>query len=344
MKKIIAILAVVLLLNACKKQETLAPSIDQIYGPLTVTQPFSASTNTVNFTTGEKVFFNAKFKNDAVWIITITGATSTAVKTIRGVGNTINVDNSSWNGSADQVPSFQVENVSVKLTFGHTSDVFSLAPIALTGPFVQSSAKDVLVSNFVVNKRWYNSGPPCNCKYGYTGPNGWPSDYPNISNTDNSYTKPDGNNYLIMSGTPWANIPGKPVSPYVNFLKIMADSSDFKYGKYFPLYADPEKVYFNIMILGTNTPYSHLQVNIIEEGRNGEDIIRIIDYRPNWTGWKLFSYRYSELAAGSAAMPNPQKVKGIQLLLLSDVPTLPGVDVKVGVDHIIFTHNAPYQP
>ena len=184
--------------------------------------------------------------------------------------------------------------------------------------------------------------PPGGFKIGYTGPRGWPSDYPNISNTDMVYAQPDGDSYLIMSGIPWDNGTGNGITAYVNYLTIMADNSDFQYGQYFPLNSDPSNVYFNVMVLGTNTPYTWLQANIFEESLSGDVVTRTINLRPSWTGWKLLSYKYSDLAAGSAA--NSQKITGVQFVLLSDSPTLPGPEVKVGIDHVTFTNNAPYQP
>jgi hypothetical protein len=99
------------------------------------------------------------------------------------------------------------------------------------------------------------------------------------------------------------------------------------------------------MVYGTRseTPYAWLQINIIEDGPDG-DVGRTMNIRPNWTGWKLISVNYSDLAAGSPVAANTTKVKAIQFVLLSDSPTLPGPSVKVAYDHATFTNNAPYQP
>jgi hypothetical protein len=341
MKKIICSILLVIAFASCKKKEQLGPDLVGIYGPVTITESLAVNTSNVNFAGGDQVFFTAKFKNDAVWSLTIVG-TNGAQKIISGISKEINAENSRWSGTADVLPSFGAGVVTATLSFQNDAQTESVT-FTITQKRNADLPGDVLVSNFVVNKRYfYSAPPPPIIKFGYTGPNGWPSDYPNISNTDNSYPKPDGDTYLIMSGIPWAPV-GKPITPYTNSLTIMSDSSDFQYGKYFPLYADPDKVYFNIMICGTNTPHTWLEVNLIEDGPNG-DIIRKISYKPNWTGWKLFSYKYSDLALGSPLLPNPKKIKGVQLVLLSDTPNLPGDEVKIGIDHITFTHNAPYQP
>ena len=112
MKKIIVLLTLIVCFGSCKKQEEIGPDINAIYGPVTITQPFSVSATSIDFSTGSKLFFNASFQNDASWIITIKGATSNAIKTICGIGKTINVSNSTWDGSADSPPSFSLETVS----------------------------------------------------------------------------------------------------------------------------------------------------------------------------------------------------------------------------------------
>lgn len=329
MKKIIGILLAAVLIASCRNKEQLGPDLAGIYGPVTVTESFSANNSNPNFSSGDKVIFGAKFEKDASWIITITGNTSGATKTITGIGKTLNAENAVWNGTSDAVPSFGVENVTAVLSFTSTSDTY---PLALTIAGTRNPDQGgVIVSNFLVSKRY------C-C--GFPIPNGWPSDYPNITNADNAYVKPDGNNYLLMSGVPWqAN------SPYVNYMTIAASSADVNHGTYFPLYADPSKVYFNVMVYGTRaeTPYAWLQINLIEDGPDG-DVGRTMNIRPNWTGWKLISVKYSDLAAGSAVAANTRKVKAVQFVLLSDSPTLPGPSVKVAFDHATFTHNAPYQP
>jgi len=336
MKKIIALLTLIVCFGSCKKQDEIGPDINAIYGPVTITQPFSVSATTVDFSMGSKLYFNASFQNDASWVITIKGTNSNAIKTIHGVGKTINVSNSIWDGSADSPPSFSLETVTATLTFKYTPEVFTSDPVTISGKFISGSSTDVLVTDFLVSKVQ---------NYGAVAipPTMWPSDFPVTTNTITTYGLPDGNAYETMG--PNAAWQGAG-SPYIDVISITPYNSIVNYGTYYPLYSDPSKVYFNIMVYNTGTP-TWLSIAFSEEGI----VSRKIDIKPNWTGWKLVSLRYSDLVAitaDAALNVQPQKITGIQIILLSNLlvtsPALTTTPVSAAFDHIIFTHNTPYQP
>lgn len=346
MRKIISIiLLAMIVLSSCKKTEQLGPDLDGIYGPVTVVQPFAVSTTSVNFATGGQVYFTAQFQNDAVWTITITGTTSHAIKTITGLSKTISIENSLWTGIADGAPSFQVENVTAVLSFKNSPTlVETIGPIAITGTRIADLPTDVLVTDFqTIKPVRYGSVP--------TIPRtSWPIDFPYFSNSDTShYGHPDGNTYVVMGNAKPTQGGG---SPYVDVMTIYPEgamhlASQTPYSTYFPLYADPTKVYFNIMVYNTGTP-TWLQISMIEDGQ----VARYINVKPNWTGWKLISVKYSDFVANSTAFATnvqTQKVNGVQIVLLSNVPVannalLISTLVSTAFDHITFTNNAPYQP
>ncbi|MDB5257207.1 MAG: hypothetical protein JWM14_1902 [Chitinophagaceae bacterium] len=334
MKKIISIFLAALLIASCRNKEQLGPDLVGIYGPVTITQPLAVNMPSVNFSTGEKIFFTAKFENSAVWTITITGSNG-AQKIITGISKEINAENSTWTGTADVLPSFIAGSVNAVLTFNNDPQTDNV-PITITAKRISDYPTDVLVSDFVVNKQH------CYCA-GTIPPSEWPSDFPATINTETTNGLPDGNSYLVMGPqAPWQG----GGSPYVDILIISPRNSMINYGTYYPLYADPSKVYFNIMVYNTGTP-TWLQVTLFEEGTAA----RHIDIKPNWTGWKQVSVKYSDLVANSTAFASniqPTKVTAIQLVLLSNIPTsnpaLTTTQVKTAFDHITFTHNAPYQP
>jgi hypothetical protein len=324
--QIFILAAVTVFSGSCKKPEQLGPDIKGVYGPVNVTQPLAKSNGNPDFSTGETVYFNAAFENDAIWTLTIVGQTSGAVKTITGISSQLGAYNATWDGTADDAPSFLLENVTITLSFQNS-------PITFTETLTIAGRKNldaggVLVADFSVNKSYCVCGPP--------NPNGWPSDWP-ATGTAVTYGIPDGNAYMSMSGTPWQ---GTPVTPYVDFMTIEAKNAQVNYGDYFPLYADPAKVYFNIMVYNTGTADTWLKVMIIEEG----GVVRELDIRPDWTGWKLISKNYTELTTTSTAAGKPNKVTTVQFVLLSDANPLPGAAVSTAFDHVIFTHNKPYQP
>jgi hypothetical protein len=343
MKKIIGIFLAMVLMASCRNKEQLGPDLVGIYGPVTITQPLAVNTPSVNFATGGTVFFTAKFKNSAIWTLTITNATG-AQKTITGLSKELNAENSTWTGTADALPSFMAGTVTATLTFQNdpTTDNVSFT---ISAKRISDKPTDVLVTNFVLAPV-KNFGSP-----GAFQPTDWPSDFPYTSNLDftpfpnGSYPLPDGDKYLVIG--PYNPHQGAG-SPYIDLLRIYATGAMTPM-QYFPLYADPTKVYFNIMVYNTGTP-TWLQVSLFEN----EDLdapVRHIDIKPNWTGWKLISVKYSDFIANNAdaaAKLQPQRVSGIQIVLLSNVPVsspaLPTTNVKAAFDHITFTHNAPYQP
>jgi hypothetical protein len=354
MKKIIGILLLAILLVAsCRNKEQLGPDLVGIYGPVTIVTPLAVNTPSVNFATGGMVFFTASFQNSAVWTITITGSNG-AQKVITGISKEINAENSTWAGQADFPPSFLAGSATATLSFKN-SVVTESVSFNITAKPNSDLSSDVLVTDFVINRQiCYCSLPPA--PNDTVPKNRWPNDWPGASNTNSTYTKPDGNAYMFMGpATAWQG----GGSPYVDVLRISARNSIVNYGKYYPLYADPSKVYFNIMVYNTGTP-TWLQISFFEEeqdGTPGAGPDRHLTIKPNWIGWKLISVKYSDLIANnSAAAANvqPQKVSDIQIVLFSNVPTanllasptdpMVNVNVSTAFDHITFTHNAPYQP
>ncbi|MBX9851077.1 MAG: hypothetical protein K2X86_04880 [Cytophagaceae bacterium] len=331
MKKIVYSFLLIAILSACDKPEQIGPGINGIYGPVTVTQAFTVNMSNPNFAAGNKVYFTARFENDAIWTITLVGQTSGAVKTITGISKEIGAYNSEWTGTADDAPSFRAENVVATLSFASSTSTYTQNLTIAAQKNLDAGG--VLVSNFATTKFQCYCAPPLN-------PNNWPTDFPTTVNTDNTYIKPDGNAYVLMEGVPWQG----GGSPYVDIATIEAKNADVNYGTYFPLYADPAKVYFNIMVYGdpATTSNTWLRISLFEDGVEA----RVIDVRPDWTGWKLLSYNYTELLPVDATIgaSKPNKVTALRFVLLSDSPTLPGPSVRAVFDHPIFTHNKPYQP
>ena len=168
-----------------------------------------------------------------------------------------------------------------------------------------------------------------------------------------NYDLPDGNAYLTMGASVPIESGG---SPFVDILSIAARNSFKNYGAYYPLYADPNKVYFNIMVYGTGTPV-WLEINFFEvepldhNSKTNPSADRKFTIKPNWTGWKLVTVRYADLVplnADAAANIQPNKITDIQIILLSNLspsdPAMLTTKITTAFDHITFTHNKPYQP
>lgn len=329
-------------LFSCVK-EKVGPDLKAISEPVTFVTPFAASDINPDFNNGDKVYFSATFAADAYWVLTITGTTSGAVKTFSGTGTLIK--NATWDGFADDLPSFGVENATAVLSFPRSTTASVSINLTLSSQ-KNHDAGHVLITDFTTTKF---SGPGANPDLF------WPSDWVATAAKNNiPYVNPDGNPFCMMGPNgAWqanADFPGHN-SPYVDFLTISANSQG--YPTYFPLIADPTKVYFNMMMYNdATTTNTWLQVIIHEEHPStGATMAKSISIKPNWTtGWKLLTFRYQDfkLADTTEVINNPQKIKDIQLVLLSnasqailDAGTNP---VSASFDHLIFTHYKPYQP
>ncbi len=313
----ISMISLIIFGVSCSK-EKLGPDISSINGPVTIVEPFSKSTGTVDFSNNEEVYFTAKFEKETDWTVTLIGNTSGATKTIEGVSAVISKTNSGWFGTANTAPSFQVETVTARLTFKHTTDTFNTTlTVTATKNLDQN---DVLITDFSTLK----------------SATLWPRDWPPVSITNTSYPKADGGKYFYMSGTPWQS-----GSPYVNYMTIPAKFySDDSTITHYPVNPDADRVFFNIMVYGNGPSDTWLLVNFSEDGVQA----RHLNIRPDWTGWKLISVPYTSLLPDITTAAKPNKLTSVAFVLLSDAALPSTKSVSVAFDHPTFTLNQPYQP
>ncbi len=343
-------------LVSCMKKERISPDLSEVSGPVEFEEAFTVSNTNPDFSNGDKVYFTAKFKNDAHWILTITGANSTAVRTFEGTGKVISTSNVVWDGSADKLPSFRAEAVVATLSF---PDASSVQNIQLSYNMTIAGVKDldyghVLVTDFRVNQiqNVYDGN------FDAVPANRWPSNFAvTATHNDLPLKNPDGNAYCTMGPqASWEDnldFPGHK-SPYLDHLIITATSMG--YPTYFPLIGNPAQIYFNIMIYNNTASatnkYTWLQVILTEDHPSaaGVRVNKTYDFYPNWNGWKLLSIPYSEfkIGDGTTVLNNPQKIRSMQLTLLSNAPQEimdAGTDpTEVSFDHIVFSHFRPYTP
>ncbi len=345
------VLVCLIALASCMQKDKISPDLQAVLGPVEFENSFTINTTTPNFTNGDKVIFTAKFKEDAYWVITIVGANSGAIKTFEGTGTFISASNAMWDGTANALPSFRAEAVTATLTFPKSSNKPTASFSITIGGKRNADFGHVLVTDFNTNKI-ANGNPGANTNVL------WPSDWsPTGVNGTNDlpYINPDDSKFCTIGPAgawqPNADFVGHN-SPYIDFLTISANS--LGYPTYFPLIADPSKIYFNIMVyndvLPTNT---WLDVTLHEDHPSiaGTTVGKTLTIKPNWnTGWKLISVNYLDFNLPDTTMTlnNPQKIKDIQLVLLSnakqDVLDAGTSPVSATFDHLIFTHYKPYQP
>ena len=122
-----------LFLVSCSKKEQIAPDLGAISSPVQFETAFAISNTSANFKNNGQVYFNASFKEETYWVITIKGNSSGAIKTIERSGSSgteISQTNASWNGSVDgnSIAIFDLETAKATLSFPYSQT----APVSVT--------------------------------------------------------------------------------------------------------------------------------------------------------------------------------------------------------------------
>ena len=320
-------------LLACRKEEATkfdGPSLEDLNGAFVIINGLQASQDSVDFATGESVYFTAEVSKISPWKITITGQTSGAVKEITGLSSTIDVSKSLWNGSTTKFPIFKSEMCKVDLTFTNEPDTLTVY-VKVLAPKLNAG---FLISDF---ESGFNSGWTTFAQLG--------------ANMDfqirSDVSAPEGESYYNMAGTvDWDWLIG-----LVNFKASAYGAPTF------PLSSNPNNVYFNVMLYGEPGLTNTLVLFQFEEDENGDgaftstsEDMYSLQVTVDWVGWKMVSVKYSDipcLVNGSPAAPNGEgthqsnKIRTINMLHLANPNS--GF-AKAKLDYMIFTENAPLNP
>lgn len=333
MKKLLTFIGIAVVLVACRKKELDkmdGPSLQDINGQFSVITTLEASKDSVDFSTSETVYFTAEFSKTIAWKLDIIGLTSGAVKTIEGTGNALTESVTLWAGSTTSLPLFKSENCKVQLTFtGETDTLVDYVKV------IQPKANaGYVVADFEAG---FNSG------WTYFIQQGADMDF----QVKSDITAPQGNAYYNLAGTvDWDWLIG-----LVNFKATAGGNPTF------PLNSNPNNVYFNVMVWGDGSLTNSLVLFQFEEDENGDGTFTAasedqyaVEIPVNWSGWKLISFKYSDipcLVNGQPAAPNgdgvhnSNKIKQVNMLHLANPSS--GY-AKAKLDYIIFTENGPLNP
>jgi len=323
----------ILVLFGCRKDELNkmdGPSLADLNGQFSVIVPFKASQDSVNFSTGESVYFTAEFSKVSSWKLELIGQSSGAIKEITGLGNTLTSSTTIWDGSTTYFPMFRSELCTARLTIQGEEDTL-LTTVKITQPKVNSG---FVIADF---ETAFNPG--------------WSSFIQSGANMDFQIKTDNGaaeeNGYLNMAGTVnWDWLIG-----LINFKATAYGAPTF------PLNSNPNNLYFNVLVWGEPSLTNSLVLFQFQEDENGngsfssnaEDMYSL-QLTVNWVGWKLISVRYSDLVclvngAPAAAAGNgvfePNKLMQINMLHLANPAS--GY-AKSKLDYLIFTENSPLNP
>ena len=325
---------------SCEKEEIEGPSLNDLFGQLSIIEDFRVVGDSASFTNGS-VYFTAEFSKIVDWKITITGLSSGGKKIIAGKSNKINAANSMWGGEVSYLPFFVNESCAVRLTFDAHPDTINDFLI-ITEAKTYGNGSEVIIADFEA---------------------GWNPNFGEFFNSGmvrkiESPGAGQGTRYMVQesapNGCPWDWLIG-----YVDY-----------YFDYWlqptTLNADPDNVYFNIMIHGDSTlspdnvPNSLFKLEFYEDenqdgfwSQNNEDML-FHEFLVDWNGWKMISIKYSDLEISGAALNGgsgnkirePNKLTKVRTLLLADPYDQADLNscsgfAKADVDYIVWSEGGP---
>ena len=309
---------------SCEKEGIEGPNLNDLFGELSIVEVFKVINDSASFD-NESAYFTAKFSKIVDWKISITGLSSGAEKVILGKSNEITAINSLWSGEVTTLPFFKEENCSVLLTFpSHTDSVYRSFNISVAKQYGNGS--ELVVSDFEngFNPNFTSFFQSTCLKKIETGGAG------------------QSDRYLVQEGTcDWDWLIG-----YVDY----PASHWFDQGI---LNANPDNVYFNMMINGdstlspTNEANSLFKLEFYEDenqdgyyDQNTEDRLDH-EFNVDWNGWKMVSIKYSDLIlawnSGGNSIREPNKVLKFRTLLLANPES--GF-AKADVDYIVWSEGS----
>jgi len=311
---------------SCEKEGIEGPSLNDLFGELNIIESLEVVGDPADFIGESTTYFTAKFSKIVDWKISITGLSSGAEKIISGKSNEITVTNSLWGGETTFLPFFKAEDCSVLLTFPmHADSIFKA--LKITGAKTYGDGTELLVSNFEngFNPNFTNFFQTTCLKKIETGGAG------------------ESDRYLVQEGTcDWDWLIG-----YIDY----PANHWFQQGV---LNANPDNVYFNIMVNGdstlspTNEANSLFKLEFYEDenqdgyyDQNTEDRLDH-EFNVDWNGWKMVSIKYSDLIlawnSGGNAIREPNKIIKVRTLLLANPAS--GF-AKADVDYLIWSEESP---
>lgn len=314
--------------SACDRvTEFEGPDLNDIYGDFAVLEDFKVSKAQVDFSSNERVHFNARFSTITNWTIEIKSLTTGGIKVIEGRSKVIDASNATWDGSTTVFPRLGIGNCSVILRLDADSSMHE-ASIQVTG-LLQPQGK--LIADFET---------PLNPAWKFFVQNG-----ANMSfRIDSKINAPEGGKYFDMGGTVnWDWL--------IGMFDIPASSMG---SSGFDLSTNPDEVYFNALIYRPDSLPNGFLLLRFSEDENGDGKFNesnedqyAVELREFEPGWNIVSIKYSDLqylVNGTPASPkgngvqNPDKLNMVSCLFLANPAS--GY-AQVLMDYMVFTTGAP---
>ncbi|MDA8956569.1 hypothetical protein N9H19_03025 [Flavobacteriales bacterium] len=334
--KHILYLSALLFIFSCDNDypEFMGNSLNDQYGELSIVDSLVSSSSSFDFSQPNiPRYFEASWTKNLEWTLTITGSQSGASKSFTGFDSKIDINTTSWLGSADDFPSFYYEDCSVQLLLVDGEIELVQNTIVTIDEIKLAQEGLVVVADF-------EQGYPTNSIEYFQ-----PGDPMKFEITTGGAAQ--GEKFYSMGGyVTW--------DYYLGSLKIAADVS--------ALESVPSSlVYFNMAIIGGEQGQVPADQFIKIVCRESDNETYVYEFKPiNWSDWRLLSVPYDEFTLEGSPGNNqkdPSNITMIEVLCLS-CPAGPGpivgggapcedntnLIVKTNIDYITFTTNEPYQP
>ena len=335
MKNYFLLVALAVSFLSCEREtpDFLGGSLNDQFGQLSVLDSLKSNTPTFNFSVVSPRFFEAQWSKSLNWTLSVVGTQSGASKTFSGFSNKIDIDNCSWNGTADNFPSFTQEPCQAILTLTDSD-----SSIVMTTNLSVSELKPLQDGMKVIAD--FEDGIPTNTiVFAQPGED--------MSFRVENGQAANGSSYYAMGGiVSW--------DYYLGSIKVPVETEEF---------ADvsPLLLYFNMAIMGGmvgDVPADQFMKVYLREA-DGERYSYEIN-PVDWSNWQLFSIPYSDFILESGEANNtrdPGTINQIEVMCLScpsgpdniigggtPCPENMGLTVKTDIDFIAFTQNESYKP
>ncbi|MDA7794687.1 hypothetical protein N8962_03160 [Flavobacteriales bacterium] len=334
MRNIIYILIAVVFLS-CERSnpDFLGGSLNDQFGELLVLDSLKSSESDFNFLSSSPRFFEAQWSKNLNWQLDVVGTQSGATKTFTGFSSQIDFDNTSWNGSANDFPSFLTENCVATLFLADNVDTITMSTTITITDLKPLQENLILVADF-------EQGMPVNTiEFVQQGES--------MTFDIASGQAASGLSYYAMGGiVNW--------DYYLGSIKVPVETEEFSN-------VSPLLLYFNMAVIGGvagEVPGNQF-IKIYMREDDGERY----SYELNpvdWDSWRLISVPYSDFVLESDAANNtkdPGTINQIEIMSLScpsgpgtivgggsACPENMGLEVKTNIDFIAFSTNESYQP
>ena len=309
----------------------------------------------------DSIIFTAKFNEKVTTKVTIRGLESGAVRVLNIDAKELDGLNASWFGEHQGFDFFRKEKVLVSYEVLGVGEIRAPDTVVIEGPHLFRSGRNFALPGWSFEKQ-----------------NGSESDRYD-EDIASPFVQPYGQEYNISKpvkiNTPNGLYAYKFESTETNksgflrmgvsFLTVDNPKARKKY-KYFINQANPDSVYFNLFVYSESPKYERKLVVVLGETDQGEILDdnrflvkssehnrlshdrKLLNITMDFTGWKLFSFRYSDMpfatnkfyGGNGNKINEPQSVSIVDFNLETDFPG----KHFVYVDFPIFTYGGPFDP